>query len=241
MGSSPTAHRAFNRFGPLGTSNIAIFTGLIGFFILTLTIPWAFFVAAILMGIAYGPLNPTSSFVLNQLAPLHRRNLVLALKQSGVPLGGAVAGTALPMIATYVGYQTAILITGAIIGILLFSLYPQSQRIDAAIKAPAENVPTNTARSFHRGCLLIASSSFCYSFVQLALSTFLGLLAFKLASFTPVEAGMVLTLFHVSGIVGRPSWGVFADAIHEWGKHIAYRGPFHRHVDSFTCSPHHNS
>jgi MFS family permease len=65
MGSSPIAHRVFDRFGPLGTSNLAILTGLAGYAVLTLTTPWAFFIAAILMGIAYGPLNPTSSVVLN--------------------------------------------------------------------------------------------------------------------------------------------------------------------------------
>lgn len=224
MGSSPIAHRVFDRFGPLGTSNLAILTGLAGYAVLTLTTPWAFFIAAILMGIAYGPLNPTSSVVLNQLAPPHRRNLVLALKQSGVPLGGAVAGTTLPVIASYLGYQMATIITGVVIAGLLVGFWPRSRRIDAHIETPIRQAAAPEERVFHRGCMLLASSSFCYSFVQLALSMFLGLLAFRLAGFTPVEAGLVLTVFHLSGMVGRPGWGMIADAIQGWGSALPIVG-----------------
>lgn len=226
MGSSPMAHRMFSRFGPLGTSNLAILVGLAGYALLTLTTPWAFFIAAALMGIAYGPLNPTSSVVLNQVSPPHRRNLVLALKQSGVPLGGALAGTLLPAIALYLGYEMAIIITALVIAGLLITFWPRSHRIDADIETTPHQTSTPGERVFHRGCLLLASSSFCYSFVQLALSMFLGLLAFRLAGMTPVEAGLVLTVFHLSGMIGRPGWGMIADAIQRWGSALPIVGLF---------------
>jgi len=226
MGSSPMAHRVFHRFGPLGTSNLAILSGLLGYAVLTLTTPWAFFIAAILMGVAYGPLNPTSSVVLNQVAPPHRRNLVLALKQSGVPLGGAVAGTTLPLTASLFGYQMATVITGLVIAALLIGFWPRSRQIDADLDTPTTRTSSAGERIFHRGCFLLASASFCYSFVQLALSTFLGLLAFRLAGFSPVEAGLVLTVFHISGMVGRPGWGLIADRIQQWGSALPIVGLF---------------
>lgn len=224
MGSSPMAHRAFNRFGPLGTSNLAILTGLIGYFALTLTTPWAFLAAAMLMGVAYGPLNPTSSVVLNQVTSPNRLNLVLALKQSGVPLGGAVAGIILPLMANYLGYQIATIITALIIAGLLIAFWPGSRRIDAEIEISQRQPARSGEQVFHRGCVLLASSSFCYSFVQLALSMFLGLLAYRLAGFTPVEAGLVLTAFHLSGMIGRPGWGMIADAIQNWGSALPLVG-----------------
>ena len=226
MGSSPGAHRFFDRLGPLGTSNLAILCGLCGYLLLTLLTPWGFLLGAILMGVAYGPLNPSSSVVLNQVAPPHRRNIVLSLKQSGVPLGGAVAGVSLPLIASQVDYRMTTLITAGVVSALLLGFWPPSRRIDAVIETPRPTNAPGRVQTFHRGCFLLASASFCYSFVQLALSTFLGLLAFRLAGFSPVEAGLVLTIFHVSGIVGRPGWGMVADRVQHWGSVLPVIGLF---------------
>jgi hypothetical protein len=79
----------------------------------------------------------------------------------------------------------ATIITGVVIAGLLVGFWPRSRRIDAHIETPIRQAAAPGERVFHRGCMLLASSSFCYSFVQLALSMFLGLLAFRLAGFTP--------------------------------------------------------
>jgi MFS family permease len=226
MGSSPSAHRFFPRFGPLGTSNLAILCGLCGYLMLTLLTPLGFLMGAILMGVAYGPLNPSSSVVLHQVTPARRRNIVLSVKQSGVPLGGAVAGVSLPLIANHVDYRMTTAITAGVVGALLLGFWQQSLRIDAHIDTPPRSARTNGRSAFHTGCVLLASASFCYSFIQLALSTFLGLVAFRLAGFSPVESGLVLTVFHVSGIVGRPGWGLIADRLQHWGSVLPVIGLF---------------
>jgi nitrate/nitrite transporter NarK len=118
------------------------------------------------------------------------------------------------------------LITAGVVSALLLGFWQPSRRIDAVIETPRPTNAPGRVPTFHRGCFLLASASFCYSFVQLALSKFLGLLAFRLAGFSPVEAGLVLTVFHVSGIVGRPGWGIVADRVQHWGSVLPVIGLF---------------
>ena len=54
--------------------------------------PALFVVGAILLGAGYGPVTPASSHILARSTPPQRLSLVFSLKQTGVPLGGALAG-----------------------------------------------------------------------------------------------------------------------------------------------------
>lgn len=55
--------------------------------------PALFVVGALFLGAGYGPVTPASSHILARRTPLQRLSLVFSLKQTGVPLGGALAGT----------------------------------------------------------------------------------------------------------------------------------------------------
>ena len=217
MVSSLLAYRCFPRFGPLGTSNFAILVGLIGYLLLALTTSWAFLIAAILMGFAYGPLNPSSSVVLNRLTPLRQRNIVFSLKQSGVPLGGAIAGLTLPFAANWLDYPGTIALSAVVVAAILIGFWQHSHRIDAHIQTTEGRSGASGEAVFHLGCTLLALASFCYSVIQLVFSAFLGLIAYQLFGFTPVASGIVLAVFHISGIVGRPVWGLVADRLRRWG------------------------
>ena len=59
------------------------------------------------IGAAYGLTNPAASHLLFRFAPRHRQNLVFALKQTGVPLGGILAALLLPRLAEAYGWPAA--------------------------------------------------------------------------------------------------------------------------------------
>src|SRR5690606_26001517 len=59
---------------------------------LVTTIPASFSI-----GIGYGAMTPSASHILIRFTPAHRRNIVFSLKQSGVPLGGAIAALLMPL------------------------------------------------------------------------------------------------------------------------------------------------
>jgi MFS family permease len=70
---------------------------------------WSTALGAALIGMGYGPITPASSHLLARATPPHRVALVFSIKQTGVPLGGVVAGAFVP----------ALLLTGGIVAALL--------------------------------------------------------------------------------------------------------------------------
>ena len=55
-------------------------------------------IAAVLVGVGYGPNTPSSSQVLSQVVPERRRAFAFSIKQSGAPIGGVLAGLLLPFL-----------------------------------------------------------------------------------------------------------------------------------------------
>src|SRR5690606_13793354 len=57
---------------------------------------WLLAVGAVLLGLGYGPITPASSHLLIRTTPSHRMSFVFSIKQTGVPLGGVLAGLLAP-------------------------------------------------------------------------------------------------------------------------------------------------
>src|SRR5215467_1187541 len=69
-------------------------------------------------GIGYGAVNPATNVLSTSLVPRTHRALFLSVKQTGVTLGGLVAGAVLPTLADSVGWRGSLLVP---IGVLLVS------------------------------------------------------------------------------------------------------------------------
>ena len=61
--------------------------------------------AAVLVGVGYGPNTPSSSQILSQVVPQRRRALAFSLKQSGAPIGGVLAGLLLPFLVVVADWR----------------------------------------------------------------------------------------------------------------------------------------
>ena len=48
------------------------------------------------MGFGYGMTNPSGAELLMRITPKRRRNIVYSIKQTGIPLGGMLAGAIAP-------------------------------------------------------------------------------------------------------------------------------------------------
>jgi len=70
-------------------------------------------VAALTIGLGYGPITPASSHVLIRTSPPGKLALTFSIKQTGVPAGAALAGAALPSLALVLGWRHALLIAAA--------------------------------------------------------------------------------------------------------------------------------
>jgi MFS family permease len=172
--------------------------------------------APIVIGLGYGPITPASSHILARTAPPERMALTFSIKQTGVPVGAALAGALLPALAVSLGWHTAFIGVCVIgIGIALIAQAARA-RLDAhripdhslsiaAVMAPLRLVLSTAALRE------LALSSFTYAALQVCLMSYLVVYLTESLGYSLVAAGLALTAANLGGIVGRILWGFVAD------------------------------
>jgi MFS family permease len=118
------------RLGAVTVSQGAMAACALGAFIAIAggTLPLA--LAAVLIGTGYGMINPSSTSLLGQHAPLSNRGLFFSLKQTGVPLGVALSGVAMPWGLQTLGWQVSTALAGAAGVLLALLLWPAIARLE---------------------------------------------------------------------------------------------------------------
>jgi MFS family permease len=205
------------RFGAIRISQLGLVVCAAGLALLALTPALAAaFVGAFLIGVGYGPITPASSHLLARTTPAHRASLVFSIKQSGVPLGGVMAGATVPALLIAGGTEAALLAVAA--GNLLCALIAEPMRppLDAD-REPGRPLsftslvgPLRLVAS-HADLARLASYSFIFSAVQMCLATYLVTYLHSALGFGLVAAGAVLSTAQVGGVIGRIVWGYIAD------------------------------
>jgi MFS family permease len=216
------------RIGPLRLSQCCLAFCAAGIGIAAMAFIPAVALGAALMGLGYGPVTPASSHILIRQTPPDRRSLMFSLKQTGVPVGGALAGFIAAPLALMVGWQGAALAVAAASIVLAVMVEPLRVRFDSG-----ENVGPVTARSPLAGIRLVlrtpalrrlALSSTTFAATQLSLATFLVTFLTERAHVPLVTAGIVMAVAQGSGIVGRILLGWVADRLLRAGRVLALLG-----------------
>jgi len=222
MFSGLATGRLVARFGPLAVCQAAVLLAGIGLLAGKLAILAVIPVAALLIGLGYGVVNPVSSHILARRTPPRIMALVFSIKQTGVPIGGAIAGAAVPPLVLAVAWPNTLAVLSAVCIGAAFVLACARRTIG---EKPAPG--TDFARSlrgvftgFGRPIQLVladgmlrelAFASLGYAAVQLVFITyFVSYLNLELG-FSLIAAGLVYAFAHGSGIVGRITWGAVAD------------------------------
>src|SRR5882757_1178733 len=98
------------RFGAVRISQAALLMAAVGLALNSAGIVAATVLAVMFIGVAQGPLNPASAHVLSQRVPREYFGAVFSLKQTGVPIGFALAGIVFPQLLGWVGWRGASLV-----------------------------------------------------------------------------------------------------------------------------------
>jgi len=218
MVSGLTVSGLVTRFGPLRICQVAVLLGAAG---LALGAPGSIalvFGAAVLIGIGYGMVTPTSSHILVQAAPRERLAIIFSIKQTGVPIGGAIAGALIPPLVLAFGWHQTLLVLAAGCALVAVAMQPARARFDR----PGEPVRKTSWSQLFTPVKLVAKTpelrvlaalSLVYAQVQLAFVTyFVSFLNLEIGR-TLVAAGLIYAVAHVASIVGRVAWGVAADRL----------------------------
>ena len=185
-------------------------------------------IAAVLIGAAYGLVNPVSSHILARRTPPGMMALVFSIKQTGVPVGGAIAGAVVPGLLLVLDWRAALGALAAVCVAAAFAILPARRTLadaPAPGEAPAARAPlalewrraiagmTGPIRLAlaHPRLRDLALVSLGYAAVQIVFITyFVSYLNLELGH-TLVTAGLVYALAHGAGVVGRIAWGAIAD------------------------------
>ncbi len=225
--SSASSGALLARVGPLRLSQWCLLFCAVGIGTASLAFIPAIVLGAVLMGLGYGPVTPASSHILIRQTVPQRRSLVFSVKQTGVPLGGALAGFVAAPLALLVGRQGAALSVAGASLVLALAVEPLRARFDE------DNVGRVAAGSPLAGIRLVlrtpalrrlALSSTSFAATQLSLATFLVTFLTERVGIPLVTAGIVMAVAQASGVVGRILLGWVADRLLRPGRVLALLG-----------------
>jgi MFS family permease len=203
------------RYGPIRVSQVCAVVCACGL-VLTTGPLWALIIAPALIGVGYGPITPASSQLLARTASPRTMALTFSIKQTGVPLGAALAGALLPLLTISYGWRAAV---WAVAGCcVLIALLAQQSRagldvgLNRAHRVSMEQLFA-PLRLVARSPKLIelTTTGFVYATTQACLLSFLVVYMNQELDRTLVDAGLTLAVATVGGVIGRISWGMVAD------------------------------
>ncbi len=217
MTASLLAGGAVRRFGAIRLSQIGLLLCAAGVAVCAIESPFAMAIGALLIGLGYGPITPASSHLLARTTPAHRMSLVFSIKQTGVPLGGVLAGAIVPSLADMAGWQWAFLAVAAASLLCAIAIQPLCAALDAD-KDSAQRLsfgngltgPLKLVLS-QRSLMVLAAVSFMFSIAQLSLTTYLVTFLHEDLGISLILAGFTLAVAQTAGVAGRLLWGYLAD------------------------------
>jgi MFS family permease len=206
------------RYGALRVSQVALLLFLIG-----LAAPageWLglFALSAVLVGLGSSVSTPSSSQILARYAPPRLAPLVFSVKQTGVPVGGVMAGLLIPWLAQQFGWRGALIAMGVLCAALAVALQPLRNRFDAD-RQPGRGLSAGDTLRTLRGVISDAR------LIELALAsaTFVGLQAIFQSFFSTymtiglghslATAGTVFAVAYGASVPARIGWGWLAGKV----------------------------
>ena len=204
------------RTGALRISQFSLLLCGAGIALISTANPWLVALGALIMGLGYGPVTPSSSAILADRTPERIRSFIFSLKQTGVPIGGALAGAIVPALIVFSGWRTGALIIGLGCAALALAIQPYRAAVDLAHHFSRPIKPASLLEPLrivlgHPRLREMGFASSTYSGMQACLSTYMVVYLTQRIGFSVQVAGAVLATAMSAGVIGRIAWGVLAD------------------------------
>jgi MFS family permease len=204
-------------FGGMGLSLACIAISAAGMLCLLLPSAATATLAEFGIGCTTAAMNPASSQILGPRASPRTAGLIMAIKQTGVPLGGMVAGALVPVLVLQQGWRVAAVELAIIGTALALVLLPSVKWLngDAAVAKPPAFRPLDPIKRLFAipgmPSLLIASIAF--NGMQLCLRSFFTIYLVTDEKLNLVTAGVVFSVSQAAGMVGQVIWAAISDRV----------------------------
>jgi MFS family permease len=204
------------RFGAVRVSQAALLMAALGLALNSVALVSATVLAVLVIGFAQGPINPASAHILAQRVPREYFGAVFSLKQTGVPIGFALAGLILPQLLGWVGWRGASLIAAAVA--LSTAAIVELLRPGLDTRAAGGTSGPSIWHSIrfvmaHDQLRVLALSAFVYVMAQHTFTFFLVTYLYEHCHLTIVQAGFLLSLSQLIGTGVRLASGGMGDRV----------------------------
>ncbi|MBV9824689.1 MAG: MFS transporter [Alphaproteobacteria bacterium] len=209
--------RLLRHSGAIRLHQIMLLMTVAALLVLLPAIPAGFGVSALILGLAYGPMNPASTVLMARYTPPALRSRIFSLKQTAVPAGGALAGALAPILAAATGWRGTLLVIAVMCVVLALLIEPWRGQLDRNPPPQPGRLDTRfwlPARVLLRypGLRAVGAASFAFGAIQFSFSavftTVLASIGWSLKS-----AGIILATALAVGVVCRIPWGGVADRV----------------------------
>ena len=173
--------------------------------------------AGILVGIGYGPNTPSSSQIIADVTPPHRRARAFSIKQSGAPLGAMLAGLLLPLLVLLRGWRAALIAVAIVCVLVAVAVEPIRRRVDRPSHERAGRAtPKLAAFAIVLGSPALRRltiGGFLMMLVHGIYQAFYVAYLVEVAELTLALAGALFASLQVAGAVARIGFGWLADRV----------------------------
>jgi MFS family permease len=204
------------RIGGMGLSLACVGVSAIGVLILLSPYTVAAALAAVAIGCAAGAMNPASSQVLGPRATAKTVGLIMSIKQTGVPLGGVVAGALVPVLALYSGWRIAAIELAVLGAMMVLVLLPTVHWLNGSSTArPAVYRPLDPLKHLFAmpGMPTLLLASVTFNGMQWCLRSFFTIFLVHHKILGLAAAGIAFSVSQAAGMVGQVGWAAMSDRI----------------------------
>jgi MFS family permease len=202
------------RLGAVRICQAALLMGAVGLALNSLALVATTVGAVLFIGVAQGPINPASAHILAQRVPREYFGMVFSVKQTGTPLGFALAGILFPALLQWVGWRGASLVAAAMLLLAAILVEPLRPRLDVIT---VESKPTGSIwRSIrfvfgHPQLRVLGCSAFVFVIAQHTFTFYLVTYLYEHCGLSIARAGFLLFLSQIVGSAVRLLSGGMGD------------------------------
>ena len=204
------------RLGAVRICQAALLMAAIGLALNALALVMATVIAVMFIGAAQGPINPASAHILSQRVPREWFGMVFSLKQTGVPIGFALAGLIFPLLLELVGWRGASLVASGAAVLAALVLEPLRPSLDVVAAAGrASNGIWRSVRFVmgHAQLRVLGWSAFVYVVAQHTFTFYLVTYLYQHCGLSIARAGFLLSISQLVGTAVRLLSGGMGDRV----------------------------
>lgn len=205
------------RMGGMGLSLASVVISGAGLLLLLLPYAAAATSASVAIGCGTAAMNPASAQMLGPRTTARTAGLVMSIKQTGVPLGGVMAGAFVPNLTSQFGWRTAAVELAAIGLVLAIVLLPSINWLNGVARAakPAAFRPLDPVRHLLAapGMPTLLFASLTFNGMQLCLRSFFVVYLVTDQQLSLVTAGVAFSVSQAAGMIGQVGWAALSDRV----------------------------